>query len=84
MINKNFISSLLNLLILITHDNYGKNLFISHFGSAVTHLLLNASKDKGYSKNSLCLKKSTDLVGCTHAKIKYLQAPANLSMCHFT
>lgn len=55
MNNKNFISSLLQLQILITRDNYGENLLISHFASAVTHLLLNASKDKACSKNNLCV-----------------------------
>lgn len=80
MNNKNVISSLLNLLILIIHNDYGENLLISPFGSAVTHLLLNASKDKCCTKKqSLCLK-NTDLVGCTYANIKYLQAPANLSV----
>jgi len=53
MNNKNLISSLLNLPILTIHDDYGVNLLISHFGSAITHLLLNASKGKGCSKNNL-------------------------------
>lgn len=53
MNNKNFISSLLHLQILITHDDYGENLLISHIASAVTRLLLNTSKDKDCSKNNL-------------------------------
>lgn len=51
-LNEYFFFSLPNLLTLIIHNDLGGNLWISDTGSAVTHLLLKASKENGCSKIS--------------------------------
>lgn len=81
MNNKNFISSQLNLLILVIRDDHGENLLISHFGSVVTYWLLMPPKRK-VAQKPVSVFKNADLVRCTYANIKYLQAPVNLNVCH--